>query len=131
MTILIPHHRKATSLLKKYMPSTNLNFAPIKYNPIEQNIENLTDSEYYLISILESFKKDIDFDNLSWFRFDHQNLTIITTYSQTWLEYYFKNDYRDDDEVLNNASNTFNSLLWSFLLGDELRQDFQYLSKEE
>ena len=129
MTILIPHYEKATLLLKKFMPVTNLKFTPIKYNPIEKNIENLTDSEYYLMSILESFKKDIDFDNLSWFKLDRQNLTIMTTYSAKWLEYYFKNDYRSDDEILNNSSNTFNPLLWSFLLGDELRQDLQHLSK--
>lgn len=70
-------------------------------------------SEYYLISMLESFKQQFGFNYMCWFEIQNQKIDFLSTYPDTWIDHYVQGSYQHQDKVVDKVSTTLHPFLWS------------------
>ena len=110
MSVISLDFFKAASTFKKITPPTDKKFQPLKHTATSKEV---TCSEYYLLSILDSFKQKFGFNYMGWFEAHNQNIDFLSTYPEPWLNRYINNNYQKKDKVIKNTLTNLNPFFWS------------------
>ena len=112
------------STFKEITPQLNKNIKPLKKI---SNSHELTCSEYYLMSILESFKSQFGFNYVCWFECYNQEIDYLSTYPEAWIQCYLKEYYQDKDQIIQEALAKLNPFMWTSTLDTNLLSKNQQL----